>query len=229
MADPTAVLFDIDGTLVDSNFLHVEAWDYAFTSTGLNVPAWRIQQAIGADSNELLDQLIGDEPKSTRDDVKGLHDKRYKQLAPRLKILDGAQEIVAELAGRGIRVVLATSAPRQELDRLLTLLNIDDDTYAVTSAEDVKKAKPAPDIIAAALNKGGVDANHAVLVGDSVWDIKAATIAGVTSIGLLSGGTAEALLREAGAAEVYDDVATLLGSLDSSALARLLDPESVTS
>nr|WP_255521788.1 HAD family phosphatase [Frondihabitans sp. VKM Ac-2883] len=144
MADPTAVLFDIDGTLVDSNFLHVEAWDYAFTSTGLNVPAWRIQQAIGADSNELLDQLVGDEPKSTRDEVKGLHDKRYKQLAPRLKILDGAQEFVAELAGRGTRVVLATSAPQQELTRLLALLNIDDDTYAVTSAEDVKRPSPPP-------------------------------------------------------------------------------------
>jgi HAD superfamily hydrolase (TIGR01509 family) len=229
MADPTAVLFDIDGTLVDSNFLHVEAWDYAFTSAGLHVPAWRIQQAIGADSNELLDQLIGDEPKSTRDQVTGLHDKRYKQLAPRLKILDGAQEIVAELAGRGTRVVLATSASRQELDRLLTLLNIGDDTYAVTSAEDVKKAKPAPDIIAVALHKAGVDADQAILVGDSVWDIKAATTAGVTSIGLLSGGTADALLREAGAAEVYDDVATLLGSLETSALTRLLDPERVTS
>lgn len=229
MADPTAVLFDIDGTLVDSNFLHVEAWDYAFTSAGLNVPAWRIQQAIGADSNELFDQLIGDEPKTTKDEVKSLHDKRYKQLAPRLKIIDRARELVVELAGRGIRVVLATSAPQQELDRLLTLLNVDDDTYAVTSAEDVKKAKPAPDIIAVALNKGGVDANHAVLVGDSVWDIQAATAAGVTAIGLLSGGTAEALLREAGAVEVYDDVATLLGSLETSAFARLLDPERATS
>jgi HAD superfamily hydrolase (TIGR01509 family) len=229
MADPTAVLFDIDGTLVDSSFLHVEAWDYAFTSAGLNVPAWRIQQAIGADSNELLDQLIGDEPKTTRDEVKSLHEKRYKQLAPRLKLLDGAQELVAELAGRGIRVVLATSAPQQELDRLLALLNIDDDTYAVTSADDVKKAKPAPDIVSVALHKGGVDADQAILVGDSVWDIRAATTAGVTSIGLLSGGTGEALLREAGAAEVYDDVATLLGSLKTSAIARLGDPERVTS
>jgi phosphoglycolate phosphatase-like HAD superfamily hydrolase len=128
MVDPTAVLFDIDGTIVDSNFLHVEAWDYAFTSAGLNVPAWQIQHAIGADSDELLDQLIGDEPKTTKDEAKSLHDKRYKQLAPRLKILDGAQELVADLAGRGIRVVLATSAPQQELDRLVTLLNIGDFT-----------------------------------------------------------------------------------------------------
>jgi HAD superfamily hydrolase (TIGR01509 family) len=218
MVEPTAVLFDIDGTLVDSNFLHVEAWDYAFTSAGLNVPSWRIQQAIGADSNELLDQLIGDEPQTMRDEAKSLHDKRYKQLAPRLKIFDQAQELVTELAGRGTRVVLATSAPQRELDRLLALLNIDDNTHAITSAEDVKKAKPAPDIITVALAKGGIDAAHAVLVGDSVWDIKAATTAGVTSVGLLSGGTAEALLRDAGAIQVYDDVATLLDHLDSSAL-----------
>jgi HAD superfamily hydrolase (TIGR01509 family) len=225
MAEPTAVLFDIDGTLVDSNFLHVEAWDYAFTSAGLNVPAWRIQQAIGADSNELLNQLIGDEPQITRDEAKSLHDKRYKQLAPRLKVLDQAQELVAAIAARGARVVLATSAPQHELDRLLALLNIDDDTYAVTSAEDVKKAKPAPDIISVALDKGGIDADRAVLVGDSVWDIKAASAAGVASIGLLSGGTAETLLRGAGAVEVYDDVATLLASLESSTLARVLDTE----
>lgn len=225
MAEPTAVLFNIDGTLIDSNFLHVEAWDYAFTSAGLNVPAWRIQKAIGADSDELLDQLIGDEPKSTRDEAKNLHDKRYKQLAPRLKILDGARELVAELAERGIRVVLATSAPQQELDRLLALLDIDEDTYAVTSAEDVKKAKPAPDIIAVALDKGGVNADHAILIGDSIWDIEAATTAGVTSIGVLSGGTAEKLLRDAGAVEVHDDVATLLDHLSSSALTGLLDAE----
>lgn len=146
-----------------------------------------------------------------------------------MKIIDGARELIAELAGSGTQVVLATSAPQQELDRLLTLLDVDDDTYAVTSAEDVKKAKPAPDIIAVALNKGGVDANHAVLVGDSVWDIKAATAAGVTAIGLLSGGTAEALLREAGAVEVYDDVATLLDHLDSSALGGLPATEKATS
>lgn len=192
------------------------------------MPAWRTQQAIGADSAELLDQLIGDKGKSVREEVTSLHDKRYKQFALRLKLLPGAQDLVTVLANRGIRVVLATSAPQHELDRLLALLDIDDDTYAVTSAEDVKRAKPAPEIISVALTKAGVDANHAVLVGDSVWDIKAAATAGVTSVGLLSGGTAEALLREAGAAEVYDDVAALLDHLHTSALAGLVNSERTT-
>lgn len=219
---PTAVLFDIDGTLVDSNFLHVDAWAHAFAEKGLTVPSWRIQRAIGADSSELLDQLLGeDRSDELTEAVKGLHDDHYTELAPRLQILDRATDLVAAIKAHGARVVLATSAPKQELDRLLELLDIDDDIYAVTSAEDVEKAKPAPDVISVALESGGVEAANAIMIGDAVWDIQAAKTAGVEAIGLLSGGTGEGDLREAGAVEVYADVAHLLEELETSAAARL--------
>ena len=216
----SAVLFDIDGTLVDSNFLHVEAWSHAFQKLGLVVPSWRVQQAIGADSAELLELLIGDESDATKDRAGELNSDYYRALQSRIEVFDGARELVADLAGRGLRVVLATSAPKEELRALLEELDVDDHLYATTSAEDVEKAKPEPEIISLALAKGKVTADHAVMIGDSVWDIKAATRAGVASIGLLSGGTsAEALLGE-GAIAVFDDVAGLAEHLDDVAVAR---------
>ena len=225
---PSAVLFDIDGTLVDSNFLHVEAWAHAFDELDLRVPAWRIQRMIGADSDELLSTLIGDESEEVQTRAKELHSELYEQLGSRLNVFDGARELVAAVAARGVRVVLATSAPKDELDRLLPVLDIDDSTYAVTSGEDVETAKPRPDIIEAALEKGQVDAGAAFMIGDSVWDIVAAGKAGVTSIGLLSGGTGEADLLEAGAVAVYDDVSDLLEGLNASPLAALWSqPDSV--
>jgi HAD superfamily hydrolase (TIGR01509 family) len=215
-----AVLFDIDGTLVDSNFLHVEAWAQAFEALGLIVPSWRIQRAIGADSSELLDQLIGDASDDVRDEAKKINTARYAALQRRIKVFPGARELVAELAARKLRVVLATSAPEEELTALLAALEIDDLIVAVTSAEDVAKAKPEPEIIAIALEKGEASAADAVMIGDSVWDIHAATRAGVASIGLLSGGTGEDDLRNAGAVAIYDDVADLHKHLGDPAVAR---------
>ncbi|ROQ37245.1 HAD superfamily hydrolase (TIGR01509 family)/HAD superfamily hydrolase (TIGR01549 family) [Frondihabitans sp. PhB188] len=215
------MLFDLDGTLVDSNFLHVEAWDHAFTSAGLTVPSWRIQQVIGADSSVLMDTLAGDAPEAVQNAAKKLHDERLGELAPRLQVLDQSDALVAAIAAHGTRVVLATSAPQNELDRILDILHIEEDTYAVTSSEDVEKAKPEPDIISVALQKGGVEAAGAIMVGDSVWDMRSATKAGVRGVGLLSGGTGEALLRQAGAIEVFDDAASLLAALETSILATL--------
>lgn len=217
----TAILFDIDGTLVDSNFLHVDAWARTFADLGLSVESWRIQRAIGADSSELLNLLIPDAPEETRDRAKELHTEHYGKLMPRLALLDDARELVAAIDAHGVRVVLATSAPQEELEVLQKVLNIDDTTYAVTSAEDVETAKPRPDIIEVALDKAGVAASDAFMVGDSTWDIAAARKAGVPAIGVTSGGTSEHELFEEGAVAVYDDVAQLLRELEGSPLARL--------
>jgi len=218
---PSAVLFDIDGTLVDSNFLHIESWAHAFGHLNLTVPAWRIQRSIGADSDELLDRLIGDQPDHMKTRAQELHSAYYRDLAGRLTVFDGARELVAAIAARGTRVVLATSAPEEELARLLPVLDIDGDTYAVTSGEDVETAKPRPDIIEVALDKAGVQASSAFMVGDAVWDVVAAGRAGVPCIGLLSGGTGEGDLLEAGAVAVYDDAAALLDELERSPLRAL--------
>lgn len=217
-----AVLFDIDGTLVDSNFLHIEAWALAFHDVRIDVPAWRIQRAIGADADELLDQLMPDQPDDVRQRAKALNGEHFSALQSRIQVLPGARELVAELASRSYHVVLATSAPGSELTGLLEELDIDEHVFAVTSAEDVEKAKPEPEIISIALERGEAEPENAVMVGDSVWDVRAATRAGVTSIGVLSGGTGRDDLLAAGAAAVYDDVADLLAHLDEEPALTLL-------
>jgi HAD superfamily hydrolase (TIGR01509 family) len=216
------VLLDIDGTLVDSNFLHVEAWARTFADLGLTVPAWRIQRSIGADSAELLGRLLGDETDDVRNRAKELHTTHYRELVPRLRVLPGARELISDLHARGVRIVLATSAPADELESLLDLLDIGDETHAVTSSEDVETAKPDPGIIAVALEKGGVSAENAIMIGDSTWDVTAAGRAGVRAVGLLSGGTGEDDLMQAGAVAVYDDAEDLRAHLGDSVLADLV-------
>jgi HAD superfamily hydrolase (TIGR01509 family) len=217
-----AVLFDIDGTLVDSNYLHVDAWDRGFAEAGIPAPAWRIHRAIGMDSSKLLDTLATDAPDDAATRAKELHSARYKEQAERLRPFDGARDLLRAIADLGLRVVLATSAPEDELEILLRVLDVDETLAVVTSAGDVDAAKPDPDILEVALEKAGVAAEEAILVGDTVWDVLAANAAGLRTIGVLSGGNSAAELREAGALEVYDDVAQLLAGLDESPIGRRL-------
>jgi HAD superfamily hydrolase (TIGR01549 family) len=215
---PIAVLFDIDGTLVDSNYLHIDTWDRALAEVGHPVDTWKIHRAIGMDSGKLLEALLGDDASALGDDAKERHTALYMQNTGRLRVIAGANELLAELERRGHPVVLATSAPESELKILLDVLDVADSVQAVTSAEDVGTAKPDPDIIQVALDRAGASADAAVMVGDSVWDMVAAERAGVTSIGVLSGGFGREELISAGASAVYDDVADLLENLDASLL-----------
>ena len=217
--DQTAVLFDIDGTLVDSNYLHIDAWDRAFASVGHPVDVWRIHRAIGMDSGKLLERLLGDDAHEVGDAAKDEHSRLYLAETDRLRAISGARDLLHELSAKGYRVVLATSAPQDELDILLSVLDLGESVDAVTSSEDVGTAKPDPDIIGVALDKAGVPAERAVMVGDSVWDIAAAQRAGVRSIGLLSGGFGREEVLSAGAAAVYDDVDDLHRNLGSSPVA----------
>lgn len=220
-ARPRAVLLDIDGTLVDSNYLHVEAWSHAFADLGLNVPDWRIHRLIGMDSSELLTKLLGDDADNYADRAKDLHAKHYSALAPRLHTLDGARELLAALSERGISVVLATSAPEDELVHLRKTLDAEKWVTAITSGDDVEDAKPNPGIVEVALERAGSAPGDTIMIGDAVWDIVASTRAKVPCIAVQSGGTSRSELEEAGAVAVYDDVAQLLAELDSSPLARL--------
>lgn len=218
---PAAVLLDIDGTLVDSNYLHVHAWAQAFADAGRPVDAWRVHRRIGMGSGRLLAELLGDDADRLADDVKQRHTRRYAALSDRLRAFDGARDLVRELARRGARVVLSTSAAPEELERLRAVLDVDD-LVQVTGSGDVEEAKPEPDLVHAALDLAGVPAARAVFVGDSVWDVEAASRAGVTCVGVLSGGTSEAELRGAGAADVVEDVAALLTGLDRTPVGALL-------
>ncbi|MGP3536604.1 HAD family hydrolase [Microbacterium sp. RD1] len=216
---PRAILFDIDGTLVDSNYLHVEAWARAFAETGHPVDTWRIHRGIGMDSAKLLDELLGDEVASAGPPAKEAHGRIYAGFAERLRVFSGARELLRELSSRGHTVVLATSAPEEELELLLKALDLGDTVDVVTSAEDADTAKPAPDILQAALDRAGTAPQDAVMVGDAVWDVESAQRAGVRCVAVLSGGTGAEELRRAGAIAVYDDVAQILADLDDSPLA----------
>jgi HAD superfamily hydrolase (TIGR01509 family) len=213
-----AVLFDIDGTLVDSNYLHVEAYAHAFADFDLAVDAWRIHRGIGMDGSKLMQSLLGDRADEWADRVKDRNAEHYRSLAPRLRAFDGARELLRVLAERDVTVVLATSAPENELELLRGVLDVEDALTAVTSDGDVETAKPAPDIVHVALERAKTDAADAVFVGDSVWDMEAATSVGVTAIGVLSGGVSARELLDAGATAVYADVAELLERIDESPL-----------
>ena len=206
----TAILFDIDGTLIDSNYLHVEAWSHGLLDAGLVVPQWKVHRHIGMDSGQLLDTLVPDATAAQLEQATTLNSSYYRDLMPRLRVFPGAREKVAELARAGFTVVLATSAPDDELQVLREVLGVDEHLAVVTSAGDVDVAKPAPDLLQVALEKAGVAASDAVMVGDSVWDMLAAERAGVRAIGVLTGGVSAAELRDAGASTVYESVADLV-------------------
>ncbi|MFI6046768.1 HAD family hydrolase [Nocardia sp. NPDC051321] len=222
MPDPAAVLFDIDGTLVDSNYLHARAWHRAFRDAGATVPTWRIHRSIGMDGDTLIETLAGDLAEAAADRADDLHSRYYLDSADELTLLPGAREVLAALHARGLRVVLATSAPEDELSLLRKLLDSESVLYAVTGGEDVETAKPDPTIVQIALDRAGVPAQRAVFVGDTVWDVRACVDVGVPTVGVLSGGISRAELENEGAAFVCDDVAQLLHQLADSPIARLL-------
>jgi HAD superfamily hydrolase (TIGR01509 family) len=210
----SAALFDIDGTLVDSNFLHVDAWQRAFDEMGERVDAWRIHRSIGLDSAKLLRSLVGERDQDWDTNAKDLHSKLYRESAHRLRPFDRAADLLRALSDRGVRVVLATSAPEDELELLLEVLDAGDAVHATTSADDVEQAKPDPGILEVALERADVTPSQAIMFGDAVWDLKAAARAHVRSVGVLSGGTGGEELTDAGAFAVFDDAAGVLAGLD---------------
>ncbi|MET0700046.1 MAG: HAD family hydrolase [Mycobacterium sp.] len=218
---PPAVLFDVDGTLIDSNYLHVHAWQRAFAEVGLPVEAWRIHRSIGMDGSTLVSTLSDDAAEEVQHQLKDLHDKHYRETTHLLKPLPGARELLRRVAELGLQVVLATSAPEDELAILREVLDSEDVISEVTSSEDVDTAKPEPDIVQIALDRAGVDADTAVFVGDAVWDAKAARAAKVPIIGVRSGGVAQSELENAGAAAIFDNPQDLLDHLDSTRIADL--------
>jgi HAD superfamily hydrolase (TIGR01509 family) len=218
-ADQRGVLFDVDGTLVDTTFLHAVYWAEALRQHGHQVTAADVHHAIGMSSDQLLGRLLGDDRDAAEDDaMTDSHDTLYKQSWGRLSTTPGAAELVRECAGRGLSVVLASSASEDELAVLREALDVDDAITEATSSSDAEAGKPAPDILQTGLDRSGLAADRCVFVGDAVWDGSAAQKAGITFVGLTCGGTPESELRRAGAVEVWRDPADLLAHFDESAL-----------
>lgn len=219
---PIAVLFDIDGTLVDSNYLHVDSWSRAFGDIGVDVDTWRIHRGIGLDSTRLLGELLGDRADDLRERASERHADHYARAVDRLRPLHGGRELLETLTSKGVRVVLATSAPADELEELRRVLDVEDSLFAVTSSADVETAKPEPDVIHVALEKAGVPAERAIMIGDARWDGVAAGRAGVPFVGVLTGGISAGELRDAGAVAVYDSVSEVLDELDDGPIGALI-------
>ncbi len=216
---PTAVLFDVDGTLVDSNYLHAVCWWEAFTQAGHDVPMAPIHRAIGMGSDQLLDALLPPGRDRDGDDgIRAAHGALYATYWHRQRPLPGAADLLRACKKRGLTVVLASSADAREFAALRAALDADDAIDGATCSADVERSKPAPDLVQVALNKAQVPPDAAVFVGDTVWDVRACGKAGVPCIGLLSGGIGRAELLDAGTAEVYDGPAELLGALPRSLL-----------
>ncbi|GGX74783.1 HAD family hydrolase [Streptomyces anandii] len=215
-----AAVFDVDGTLVDTNHLHVTTWWEAFRQAGHRVPMHAIHRAVGLGSTDLVAHLLGEDRDKDQDDaLSAAHTTLYAQYFHRLPALDDAGRLLRRLHEDGWRVVLATSASGAELGALRRAIDADDAIDATASADDVEEGKPAPEPVEHALELAGVPAGRAVFVGDTVWDMRAGSRAGVRCVGVLCGGIPRADLEGAGAQAVYADPADLLASLRESPLA----------
>ncbi|WP_328460252.1 HAD family hydrolase [Actinoplanes sp. NBC_00393] len=216
------VLFDVDGTLIDTTYLHAVSWWESLRQHDHDVPMAEIHRGIGMGSDKLLDHLLGaDRDHDADEEMTTAHDVLYGAWWERLRPLPGAADLVRAVAARDLAVVLASSAREPELNQLRRVLGADDVITAATSSADAEESKPAPDILQAALDQSDVDPEHAVYVGDAVWDVQAAGKLGIPCIGLTCGGTSAAELREAGAIATYANPAALLEDLESTAIADL--------
>ena len=212
-----ALIFDLDGTLVDTVYAHVFAWQRALAEAGLAVDGWRIHRRIGM-SGGLFTRAVARElgREITSDEAEALqrrHGELFQQFLPNRRALPGAVELLRALRSAGVPHGIATSGRRPEIDRSLEVLGVGPETIVVERG-DVQRAKPAPDLFLACQQRLGVTVEDCYVVGDAVWDLLAARRARMLCIGLLSGGYGEDELTRVGAFRVYRDAAELHASLD---------------
>jgi HAD superfamily hydrolase (TIGR01509 family) len=215
----TLAILDIDGTLVDTNYQHALAWYRAFRKHGLVLPIWRIHRHIGMGGDQLLPALSDEEfEREHGEDVREDEKDLYVEMIGEVEPMRDARRLIAEIKRRGHTAVLASSAKDEEVEHYLDLLDARSLADGWTSSADVQSTKPEPDLVHAALQKVGADADDALMIGDTPYDVEAARRAGVPTIAVLTGGFSEAELREAGAVEVFESVAELLERLGETAL-----------
>lgn len=221
MAEPGAprpgVVFDVDGTLIDTNYLHVVAWWHAFRERGYDVRMADLHEAVGMGSDKLIARLLGKRDAS----VSAAHSRYYAPWLGRLRPFPRAAELLRAVASRGLTVVLASSAKGDEIGLMLDTLHAADVIETVVSSGDADQTKPEPDLVEVAIHRGGLDPGRCLMVGDTAWDVQAAARARVPCIGVRSGGWSADSLRAAGATAVYDDAADLLTKLEDSPIAGL--------
>jgi HAD superfamily hydrolase (TIGR01509 family) len=208
-----AILFDLDGTLIDSVYEHVLAWAAALRSVDIVVPNWKIHRRIGMNGKSMVSQLLR-EPEVKRRTVKvgpleEKHDAAFSKAVNDIRLLPGARELLRYLSKSGIRWAIATTGNRKQTTRLLRDVKVSSHTVVITG-DDVIKAKPSPDVFVLAAKRLGVPIEDCIVVGDSPWDMLAAGRRRALGVGLLSGGYSKGELEEAGAFRVYADPSEML-------------------
>ncbi len=220
----TAFLFDLDGTLVDSVYQHVLAWHDALEAVGIPLPVWLIHRKIGMSgglfTNALLRETRGGIDPDSVERLQRLHQEAYVRYASTLRPLPGARDLLAYLTEIGMPWAIATSGRTETAKLALDAIGVDPATSPVVTRDQVRHAKPDPDLFVAAAARVGVDVANAVVVGDSIWDLLAARRARSLGVGLLSGGYGAEELERAGAYRVYEDPLDLLNHLDEIGVRR---------
>ena len=212
-----AFLFDLDGTLVDSVYQHVLAWRAALERGGISLSVWRIHRRIGMSGGLLVNALLREmgQPVTPEESerLRQYHSEEYARLVGQVRPLPGARELLRHLTEAGVRWSIATSGWRESAQPALDMLGVGPEVPIITR-DQVRHAKPDPDLFEAAARALGVSIENSVVLGDSVWDLLAARRARALGVGLLSGGYGEDELMRAGAYRVYQDPADLLQHLD---------------
>lgn len=202
-------ILDVDGTLVDTNYHHALAWHRALRAHDHRVPMWKVHRHIGMGGDQILDALIGAEAAAEQGEaIREAEAEAYEKLIGEVEPMEGARELIEKLKREGSTVILASSAKESEVDHYVDLLGARELVDGWTTSADVESTKPDPDLVHAALEEAGDD-RPSVMVGDSVWDVKAAKAAGLPTLAVLTGGFSEAELREAGASQVVESIADL--------------------
>ena len=208
--DLPALLFDLDGTLIDSVYEHVVAWSLALRSEKIILPLWKIHRHIGMSGKSFVHELqreVGSKRKLNIDKVEDRHDAEFKKM--RLEVLPGAQQLLRHLEKIGIRWAIATTSNKDQTTRLLKNFRIPRHV-PVVNGDEVRNAKPSPDVFVKAAEHLGVPIGDCIVIGDSTWDVLAAGRKSALGVGLLSGGYSQEELERAGAFRVYADPADLL-------------------
>ncbi|HET7266613.1 MAG TPA: HAD family hydrolase [Oleiagrimonas sp.] len=214
----TAFLFDLDGTLVDSVYQHVLAWKYSLDQEGIDLSVWRIHRKIGMSGGLFTNILLRETGLDVTEDrlqrLRAHHAEAYGRYAPGIRPLPGARELLKYLTSNELPWAVATSGRMETASHNLKALGVDPERVPVVTRDQVRYAKPDPDLFLAAADRLGVDMDRALVIGDSIWDMLAAQRARSLGVGLLSGGYGQEELQAAGAFRVYEDPADLLKHVD---------------
>src|ERR1700722_2465638 len=213
-SDNPSLLFDLDGTLLDTVYAHVQAWSAALKTFDIPVPQWKIHRRIGMSGKSLIRQILREHPNDSRPDVdldelEKKHDTEFKKIGRDAAPLPGAHELLEFPPRHEIRWAIATTGSQEQTKQLLQKLHLPSNAPVVTG-DDVAKAKPSPDIFVLAAKRLKVNVSDCIVTGDSVWDVLAAGRKRALAVGLLTGGYSQDELERAGAFRVYTDPADML-------------------